>query len=162
MPAHKISAKTRASRENIKKAREARKQQAVEKRLQSLADSAKSIEEKIAEVRELVPQMTEDKIIEYIENQPKKNLVKRFKEILFKVFDEAGGMERLKRMAKEDKVFLKLVDQCIVLAKSEPESKQQLGPRVIVNISGLYPEKEGGDMAIELKPFQAINPNNLL
>ena len=161
MPAHKLSAKTRASRENIKKAREARKQQAVEKRLQALADSAKSIEEKITEMKALVPQMAEEKIIEYIENQPKKNLVKWFKEILFKVFDEAGGMERLKRMAKEDKVFLKLVDQCIVLAKSDTENKQQAGPRVLVHISGLYPEKEGGDTAIEVTP-QAINPDNPL
>jgi hypothetical protein len=156
MPAHKLSAKTRASRENIKKARDARKQQAIERRLETLAASAKSLDEKIAGMKELVPQMTEDKIIAYLENQPKKNLVKWFKDILFKVFDEAGGMERLKRLARQDKIFLKLVDQLLTLSKSDTESKQPTSPKVIVNITGLYPEKEK-DMAIEITP-PAITP----
>lgn len=137
MPAHKTSAKTRASRENIKKAHEARRQKAVEKRLLILAEFAKSLDEKIVEAKQLMPGMIKTAIVKYLESQPKKNLVKWFKEILFKFFDEAGGMERLKKLAKQNKIFLKLVDQCIILSKADTETKRPPQGNVVVNFIGL-------------------------
>ncbi len=140
MPANRLPAKTRASRENIKKAHEARRQKAVEKRLQTLAESAKTIEEKISEAKRLMPDMIETEIHRYLESMPKRDTVKLFKESLFRAFQDAGGYERLKKLAKDDKTFMKLVDQCAALAKREPESRQSSGPAVQVIIEGLYPE----------------------
>lgn len=143
--------KTRASRRNVRKAQEARKEKAAERRLQKLLESAENVEQAVETAKELVPGVVEEEIQKLFEKTPKKNLARWFRESLYRTYEEAGGPERLRKLAKtDDKIFLKVVENLISILKADPEGKQPTGPAVRVNTIGLNPD--GTDTSINVKP----------
>ena len=153
----KISAaKSRASRANIMKAIEKRKEQALQKRFIGLATSIKSLEDKVAEAKELVPALSEEAIKSALQDAAaraiakigKRSLREMVKDAAWGAWEGAGGQMRLEKLLKgDDAAFLRFPKDVLVPLSKSDDGDTGSRPVVRVNIIGA----PGGDVNVAMR-----------
>lgn len=148
-------------------------------RLKEMNESARDFNKQIEKIMGEMPgrarEEIEKGITEHLEKMlnkmPAKDLKKLFKDIPFQVFDECGGVERLKNMCgmkvkgnskDEDVMFKKLLFDCLVpMVKGQDGNAGGGGGHgTVVNIIGLSKQElEASGQAISSTTMQVVVNN---